>query len=128
MRAAGTPRLCAGNGRSVPGVHVKRTRARCRELRKYHATAHVFVTLFHDKWLDRPNDLKSDMVQARDFSALNGLGTSFERVERMRIVAFGRHSLLAMIAAVFVPLLPLVLLNVPMAKVARRLGTLAFGL
>jgi hypothetical protein len=100
-------------------------RARFEAIRQYGRLASDYVRLFHARWIDRGE--REDLLGTADVQSLADIGTAYEVVREMRPIPFGLRTVIAIVTAVVVPMIPLVLMEVPFLELLRRLSGVAVG-
>jgi hypothetical protein len=103
----------------------KLNRLRLRGLRDYGALASQQAQRFDEKWIMRAGVIE-DMVEippgSPDVSSLSGLKTSYETVKRMKFFPFEVRALVILAAAALVPMVPLILMQVPLREILRAIA------
>jgi hypothetical protein len=99
--------------------------ARIDALREYSALGRRYSRLFHQKWIVQAND--ESLLGSSDISGLADLGTSYERVERMRIVPFGPRPAILIIVAALAPMLPILVIKVPLPELTASISRALLG-
>jgi hypothetical protein len=100
-------------------------RARLEGLYQYRKLALSYTRLFHRRWIEQGDE--TELLGTPDLQSLADLGNSYQIVDKMRIVPFGPRDALIVFAAVAVPVLPLVLMEVPLPKLLGRVGKMLLG-
>jgi hypothetical protein len=96
-------------------------RLRRRGILQYGILAQIHSTDFHKKWvLDRAGR-ESEFLAAPEISALTDFASSFENVEKMKPFPFDRGAFVALVLAVALPMLPVVLAEIPLVEVLKGL-------
>jgi hypothetical protein len=72
------------------------------------------VRRFDERWVGQPSAVASD-----DVEGLAAMGASFDLVDRMRVVPFGRPAVVRLLVAAVIPLAPLPLLAVEPGELLR---------
>lgn len=89
--------------------------------REYGVLAARHSREFHAKWIQGQAPAGEPLVGSPDISSLADLGNSYDVVREMRGVPFGRDTIVQVVVAALVPLLPLVLTVVPAEEILRKL-------
>ena len=92
---------------------------RLKGLDEYGRLASVYVANFDTKWLRAPG--KEELLGTPDLQSLADLANSFNVVRNMRSVPISIDLVVRIIVAGALPMLPLALLNYPIAELARAL-------
>ena len=101
-------------------AHVKRA-----GLREYGALGQIYVRDFRRRWLSgAPAD--EPLLGSSDIQSLADLGNSFAAAEQMRLVPIQPSSLLAFLAAFFMPIAPLLLTMMSAEKLIAKVVGLVF--
>jgi hypothetical protein len=100
-------------------------RARFEAIRDYDRLATDYTRLFQARWIDRRDT--DGLLGSQDIQALADLGTAYQVVGGMRPVPFGRRTLVIVVAAVVLPIVPLALMTVPLVELVRKLGAVVLG-
>jgi hypothetical protein len=96
--------------------------AKRRALIEYDALAHDAVEAFYGKWIasnERPTGV--DMLDQPDFSSMADLTQVVETVRGMRVLPVGKATLLPLLAAAALPMLPTIALQIPMKEITGQL-------
>lgn len=99
--------------------------ARRDGLEEYDALALRYVRLFHRQWIER--GAGDAILGSPDIQSLADLANGYDVVERTRSLAFGARSLAILVAALGVPMLPLVATAMPLPELLVKLGTALIG-
>ena len=100
-------------------------RARVEGTRRYDELASAYSDAFRTRWMTRAPD--DSLLGTGDIQSLADLGNAYEVVRRMQILPFGVNTLLVVVVAVLVPMLPLALWQVPFYDVLKSLLHLLLG-
>jgi len=80
---------------------------------------------FEARWLRR-DDVGSELLGSQDVSSLADLDTAFQNVTALRALPVDRRNVAVVAVAATLPIVPLVMLEIPVAEILRRiLGILA---
>ena len=85
-----------------------------------------YVDDFHRKWVDKGVASAESLLGTPDIQSLSDLGNAYEVIDRMRLLPFGRETVLRLTILLVVPLLPLVFTMVPFDELVKRLIRLVF--
>jgi hypothetical protein len=86
-----------------------------------------YARLFQRKWLEGDAADRDQLLGTSDIQSLADLANSFAIVEDIRLVPFGKRTLIIVIGAIAAPMVPLVLTQIPLAELLHRLTTVALG-
>jgi hypothetical protein len=93
---------------------------------EYGALAERYVRAFDVKWLRGGAPVDEPLVGSGDIQSLADLSNSLEVVRAMRIVPVTRNGILQLVAAILVPIAPLVLTMMPLEDLLKKLIGLMF--
>jgi hypothetical protein len=94
-------------------------------LREYGIVASRYVADFREKWIEGHSAADETLVGTADIQSLADLSNSFEVVREMRLVPFGRATVLRLALLTALPLVPLLLTMIPLEQmIDRALGVL----
>jgi hypothetical protein len=103
-------------------------RARLSGEADYRELAMDYVRRFEARWEPGQGDRRSgELLGTPDIQSLADLANGFAIIQRTRIVPFGTEAILAVVVAVLVPAIPVVLLEIPVGELLRRLVVGALG-
>ncbi|MEZ4283018.1 MAG: hypothetical protein R3F21_25770 [Myxococcota bacterium] len=91
-----------------------------RALLEYGRLTHQHHAAFHRKWLESARD-GADLIASADASSLADLTVSVALIHEIRVVPIDRFALIQLIAAAGLPLTVVVLSQVPLNELARRI-------
>lgn len=95
--------------------------AKRRELQAYGALASRYALDFERKWLQgRPP--QEELLGTGDIQSLADLDTSFKNIQAMRVVPMDLALVKILVLAAFLPLLPLLLTELPLADILKRVA------
>jgi hypothetical protein len=94
---------------------------RRRGMLEYGTLGQLHSVDFHRKWVLDPNRDDEEFLTAPEISALTDFGTSYENIERMTPFPVDKGAFLLLAVAVVLPMLPVVLAEVPIAVVLKTL-------
>ncbi|HTO10031.1 MAG TPA: hypothetical protein VMQ51_00570 [Candidatus Binatia bacterium] len=95
--------------------------ARRTGLREYGELAQRYVREFDDKWLRARAPAGEPLVGSADIQSLADVGNSFELVRQMRVVPFGRQTIVQLAVITLLPAAPLVLTMISLEELLKRL-------
>jgi hypothetical protein len=96
--------------------------ARRRSLQAYGATASIYSQGYAARWLDRVGFEEPPPLERADTPAHTDLGTSFERLQELRIFPLSRRTILAIVLAEALPFVPVFLKELPLLEILKFLG------
>ena len=94
---------------------------------EYGTLSTAITEIFQRKWIEGDNPQNEPILSSRDLQSLAGLGTSYELVDRMRIVPFGPELPILLILAVLIPIIPSLLTVIPLKEILLLAGRLLVG-
>lgn len=95
-------------------------RAKLEALTKLEAMAIRYTREFSHKWLRADMPPGEPLLGTPDIQSLADLGNSYEVLRNMRVVPIGIPALMTLLAAVLVPMLPLLLTTFSLQELASR--------
>ena len=96
-------------------------RAKREGQRGYGAFASRYVSAFDQKWIRGDPPAGEPLVGSADIQSLADLANSFEVVNRMQPVPFGKETIILLVVATALPVLPLMLTMFPLDELIKRL-------
>jgi hypothetical protein len=93
-------------------------RARFAAIRQYDMFALTYARLFHQKWVDLGDT--ENLLGSPDIQSMADLANTLAIVRGMRLVPFGLYEIIVLLAAIWLPILPLFLATVPFHELLRR--------
>ena len=96
-------------------------RVRREGLRHYGTLASRYVTEFDQKWIRGKRPEGEALVGSADIQSLADLANSFEVVRGMRLFPSGKDTVILLVLAIALPILPLILTMIPLDELARKL-------
>ena len=96
-------------------------RARLVGLRQYGILASRYVVDFDQKWIRGTPPEGEPLVGSADIQSLADLANSFEVVHSMRPFPFGMYTVILLVFAIALPILPLALTIVPLDQLVKDL-------
>ena len=95
-------------------------------LREYGTLAERYVREFDAKWLRGGAPVDEPLVGSGDIQSLADLGNSFEVVKSMHIIPVTKETVLQLVIATIVPLVPLALTMMPLEELLKTLAGVVF--
>jgi hypothetical protein len=92
---------------------------------QYGSLAIDYVRRFHARWIARGD--RPDLLGTADIQSLADLGNAFEVVARTRLLPFGPRTLIAIVVAAVLPMIPVALLGVPLPELLGKLAGAFLG-
>jgi hypothetical protein len=86
---------------------------------EYGSLAHLHAEQFHEKWVHGRQAHLSELLAAQEISALIDLASSFDRLRRIKLLPVERITLMQVVAAAAVPMLPVIMTQVPLAELLK---------
>jgi hypothetical protein len=99
--------------------HLARTRR--QGINEYGPLASRYVTEFDHKWVRGGAPEGEPLVGSADIQSLADLANSFEVVQTMRLVPFGKEAVIQLVLALVLPIMPLLLTMFPIEELAAKL-------
>jgi hypothetical protein len=94
---------------------------RRRGLLEYGILGQIHSVDFHRKWILDPNRNDEAFLTAPEISALTDYGSSYDKIEAMQPFPVDKGSFLVLALAVVVPMLPVILAEIPLVEVLKAL-------
>ena len=101
----------------VPGLN----RARLGGLRAYGRLASDYVAGFAEKWVHGCTPQSEPLLGSSDIQSMADLDSSFAIVKEMKLVPFGKETILRFVAVITIPLAPLALTMFSPEELLKRL-------
>jgi hypothetical protein len=101
-------------------------RAKREGLAEYGALAQRYVREFDEKWLRGGAAADEPLVGSGDIQSLADLGNSFEIVKGMKLVPFGKDTLLRLAVISLAPVAPLLLTMMPLGELLNQFLKIVF--
>jgi hypothetical protein len=92
--------------------------------REYGVLAAHYTSEFHDKWIEGGAPPGEPLLGSSDIQSLADLANSYTVIGEMRPVPFSKDTLVQVVGAVAIPLLPLALSIVPADEILKKLFSL----
>jgi hypothetical protein len=100
-------------------------RERLTGLREYGRLARQHGRLFHSRWIE--HDRQEELLGAPDISSQADMGTSYDVIREMALIPFGARTVVVVVVATLIPVVPLLLREMPLTEVAKKLLGTALG-
>ena len=97
-------------------------RTRRDGLRRYGTLVVNYNRAFQQKWIDGRGDTGEPLLGSADIQSLADMGNSFRFVDDMRLVPFGRWSVIQLALVTLSPGVPLLLLAIPISEILDTLA------
>ncbi|HEX3481300.1 MAG TPA: hypothetical protein VHT91_40080 [Kofleriaceae bacterium] len=101
-------------------------RARHREIDRYNGLALDYVRAFDRKWIEQRSD-RDELLGTADLQSLNDLCGAYANLDGARLVPLGARSLIGLVIAAVVPMLPLVAATMPLDELIKQLVHVLLG-
>jgi len=95
-------------------------------LREYGTLAERYVREFDSKWLRGGAPVDEPFVGSADIQSLADLGNSYEVVRSMRLAPITKDAVIYLVAAVLLPIVPLMLTMMPLEELLKQLFGILF--
>ncbi len=96
-------------------------RLRRQGILQYGTLAQMHSMDFHKKWVENRAGHEDEFLTAPEISSLTDFATSFENVENMKPFPFDRGAFVGLVLAVALPMLPVVLAEIPLVELLKGL-------
>ncbi|HEY3352182.1 MAG TPA: hypothetical protein VGQ83_02965 [Polyangia bacterium] len=87
---------------------------------QYGALARAYTAQFHERWIVQGD--RAELLGTPDLQSLADLANSFSVVRQMRLVPLERREALALVAAILLPMFPLLLTEIPLRQLVTKLA------
>lgn len=94
---------------------------RLRGLLEYGILGQLHGTNFHKKWIVSRAGHEEEFLTAPDSSTVTDFGTTYQTIEHMQPFLFDRGASVAIVLAFAIPMLPVVLAEIPFSVVLKGL-------
>jgi hypothetical protein len=101
----------------IPKLHA----ARLAGLRTYGRLASEYVVDFSQKWIRHENAETEPLLGSADIQSLADLDNSFAIVREIKLVPFGKHTIIQFVIVIALPLVPLALTMFSLEELLSRL-------
>ena len=88
---------------------------------EYGSLAHLHAEQFQEKWVHQRQGNLGDLLVAQEINTLSNLASSLDRVRRITLIPIDRLTLIEVIVAAAVPMLPVILTQVPLSELLRMI-------
>jgi hypothetical protein len=81
--------------------------------------------LFEDKWIRKigaTEGIEESPLGSPDMSSLIDLNSSYQFAKNMRLFPFGMRALVAIAVAALLPMIPLILVEIPLKEILRLIA------
>ncbi len=92
--------------------------------REYGVLAARYTAEFHSKWIEGTAPASEPLMGSADIQSLADLANSYDVVSEMKPVPFGKDTIVGIVGAAVIPLLPLALTIVPADQIIKQLFAL----
>ena len=93
---------------------------------QYGSLSHLHAEQFHEKWVRGRQSHLGELLKAEEISALIDLALSFDRVRRTKLLPIDRLTIIQLVAASAVPMLPVIMTQVPLADLLKMIARSLF--
>jgi hypothetical protein len=100
-------------------------RSRFEAVRQYDRLAARYTRLFHARWIEDGDP--AQLLGTPDLQSLADLGGSYDVMAAMRIVPIAPRAIAIVTAAALLPMIPLVLMQMPLLEVVKKVGEVVLG-
>jgi hypothetical protein len=90
-------------------------------MRRYGSMQHLVSLQFRQKWTRRHNEHVEDLLAGPDVSSLADLSSAFKNVEQMLTYPFRKGTVIALLVALALPLIPVITTQIPLREVMKEL-------
>ncbi|HEX7895706.1 MAG TPA: hypothetical protein VF447_16015 [Terriglobales bacterium] len=105
-------------------VHLER--ARRMSAREFGILSSQYVNAFRNKWVRHVSRETEPLLGTPDLQSLADLGNSYKSVRDIRLVPFGKNTLVSLGGILLLPLVPLILTIIPLKEIVDWLIKLVF--
>ena len=96
-------------------------KTRRKGLHEYGTLSTTYTREFHKKWIEGQNPDRDVLLGTNDIQSLADLGNSFELVEKMKPIPIDPRTVLHLVVASLLPMVPLLLTVMPLNEVLKLL-------
>jgi hypothetical protein len=103
----------------------KLDRLRSRGMRDYGALVSRHAQLFDEKWIQKigaTEGIEESPLGNPDISSLADMDVSYEILKRLKLFPFDLRALIVLAVAAILPMTPLILVEIPLAKILRMIA------
>jgi hypothetical protein len=97
------------------------TKLRRDGILQYGILGQIHSTEFHQKWVQHRAGHEEEFLNAPEISALIDFESSFENIEKLQPFPFDKGTFVVVILAIALPMLPVVLAEIPLIEVVKGL-------
>jgi hypothetical protein len=94
---------------------------RRRGIFEYGTLAQLESTAFHDRWILHRAGREEEFPASPEASTLTDYGSSYQNIEHLQPFPYDRGILVVLVLAIAIPMLPMVLAEIPFAEVLKGL-------
>ncbi len=105
---------------------IKLVRTKRDGTNEYAAFANQYVNAFRKKWLHPNVETKEVLLGTPDIQSLSDLGNSYSVCEHMRVLPFGKSSVLFILVLTGLPFIPLIFTVIPLEKMISQVISMVF--
>jgi hypothetical protein len=105
-------------------------RCRYEAVRQYDRLGTDYTREFQQRWIDSRNGRTSErdgLLGSADIQSLADLGNAYDVIRKMWFVPFELRSVVIILVATLLPMVPLALLEIPLLELVKKLGAVAIG-
>lgn len=99
----------------------KLARLRRKGVLEYGIVGQIHSTDFHERWIKHRAGHEEELLAAPEISALIDFASSFENIEALKPFPFDKGAFSALVLAIALPMLPVVLAEIPLIEVLKDL-------
>jgi hypothetical protein len=88
---------------------------------EYGTLRHLHSLEFRKKWVDERRAHIEEFLGSRDLTSLSGITSGFRNVEEMRVFPFRADTLVGLLTALALPLIPVVTTEIPLQELLKKL-------
>lgn len=88
---------------------------------EYGTLRHLHSLEFHKKWVQERSENLPVLLGTRDMSSLSGISSGLRNVEEMKVFPIRKNTITAMVAALAVPMLPVLTTQIPLLEAVKML-------
>lgn len=99
----------------------KLTGLRRRGIFEYGTLAQLESTAFHNRWILHRAGREEEFPASPEASTLTDYGSSYQNIEHLQPFPYDRGALVALVLAIAIPMLPVVLAEIPFVEVLKGL-------
>ncbi len=93
---------------------------------EYSVTSHMYVSAFHDKWIDGKNSENENLLGSADIQSLADLSGSYDIVKSMIPLPIDLRKVISLILLVTIPFSPLILFVIPLDQLFKEMAGFIF--